>query len=200
MKKINTVVIIYFFIGLPISLFAMFFHFSDLFFSMAGKGGFWGWLNGFVGVTFGLWILSIFYLVIALLFSTHFREELVARMMWLKQRDEREVISAGAAAKKTFFMTVALISFLLVVSLLHFQIAKIPDDQVKADGHHHILKMGLGLSIWNSPNSAQTPVDPNLTFDFQMPLSTTGILLLILVWELGTFRWYLKGALGTEAE
>ena len=191
MKKINTAVIIYFLMGLPIMLVGVFFRFGDLFLKMvAGQSGFWGWLNSFIGITWGVWIVCTLYLGVALVFSSTFREQLVARMIRLKERDERETFSAGVAAKKTFLLSIAVISFLFIVSLMQFQIAKIPDDQVKVDGHHHILKIGMGFNAWNSPNAGPNPLDPNLTFNFQMPLSTTGILLLLLVWQLGSFHWY----------
>lgn len=198
MKKINTVVIIYFLIGLPLVVSSAFFKLGDTFFDMAGKGGFWGSLNSFIGATFGLWIISTFYLGFALISSAKFREELVARIIRLKQRDEREVFSAGTAAKKTFFMSVAAISFLFVVSLVHLQIENIPANQVKEDGHHHIIKMGFGFLPWTPAKYEPPIVDPNVVYNFQLPLTTTGTLLFLLVWQFGSFYWYSHKSLDGE--
>lgn len=196
MKKLNTVVIIYFLIGLPMMILTLFIDSHSAFYQQ-GQAGLWSWLNPLLGNAIGVWLIVTFYLGAALIFSQKFREELISRIVHLKQRDEREVISAGAAAKRTFFMSIAIISFLLVISLLHIQIDKIPENLVKADGHRHTLKMGLGFNFWNSSEGAST--DPNQTFDFKLPLNTSGILLFLLVVELGSFRWYSKKSLQPES-
>ncbi|MCC6277359.1 MAG: hypothetical protein IT289_05540 [Oligoflexia bacterium] len=187
MKKINKFVIIYFLCALPIIAFMVFSEISEKLNEMAKTEGWADWVNSALGFSMGFWMLSAIYLGVALIGSSAFREELVRRLVRIKERDEREVAIAGAAAKKVFFSTIAIISFLLVLTLFQINVSRLPEGKI-INGKKHVLSLGLKFSPWDK--EFKEPAPESERFGYRFPLSTSAVLLGILLWQLGTFHWY----------
>ena len=76
-----------------------------------------GWWNVF-GAFFIVWVLGIFYIVIKMLFSKSLRNIIMSKMAGIKERDERESLVAGSAAKFSFLSTFAILLFFLLLFFL----------------------------------------------------------------------------------
>ena len=64
------------------------------------------------GWVFIAWVLIMLYLVTKMVFSKSVREVLMTKLAGIKERDERESVVAGNAAKFSFLSTLALLLFL----------------------------------------------------------------------------------------
>ena len=64
-----------------------------------------------------LWVLALLYTGVAFAVRRRFRAELVARLSGLRERDEREVLVTGQAARSTFLFSTALLLGALLLSV-----------------------------------------------------------------------------------
>ncbi len=67
---------------------------------MEGAAPIWGWM-------IGVWAATIVYFCCCLVWSTSFREALLARLSGFRERDEREEIVTAKAARSVFLVTLA---------------------------------------------------------------------------------------------
>ncbi len=193
MKKFNKIAIIYFLVFLPFLALGMAMDAGDAFFTNAKTDSMMSFLNGLVGLTFGLWIVSAIYLSLALVISEQFREQLLSKIIRIKERDERESVSVGIISKKVFLSSITITVLLLVLSLLQINLQKIPTEQ-QIDNKGHTISLGLKFSMWEEP-VIKKESSPLYYYDF--PFSAQGILILILIWNLLTFHFYSRN-LNTE--
>lgn len=141
---------------------------------------------------FGLaWVLSLVYLVLALCFYPTFRETILARLAGFKERDEREELVTAAAARGTFLLTLAVQIALLIMSMTSFHLVRNPDG-------HGFLALGIEassdqlLDIYSLPAAAAergaagaVEIEGHL-----MPPNITLILLLLILVEVGSFKFF----------
>jgi hypothetical protein len=93
--------------------------------------GYWLWLGdpepGQVSPQFGgstfmdlvsvVWVLALLYTGVAFAVARRFRAGLVTRLSGLRERDEREVVVTGQAARSTFLFSTALLLGALLLSV-----------------------------------------------------------------------------------
>jgi hypothetical protein len=145
MKHFNKIAISYFLLIIPFLLISMAFDLGDKFYHDPALQ----MLNAVVGMSLLLWLLITIYLSLSLIISTGFREALISKIIRLKERDEREVVQTGIISKKVFFATIAVVSFLFVLSSMQINVHKLPKPN--AEGKQHTLSAGLNLSFWSEP-------------------------------------------------
>jgi len=142
-----------------------------------------------------LWILTLGYFPLVLLFSRGFRERLLPQLAGFVERDEREEAITATAARHTFLIVLALQLVFLVMSLTTVSLLRTPDG-------HGTLSVGLAMSssdldfyryVSSTPTSPAVP-GPTLQDGAQMwivhllpPGSALPLLILVLV-QLAAFR------------
>ncbi|MBC7713336.1 MAG: hypothetical protein H7177_08355 [Rhizobacter sp.] len=139
------------------------------------------------GWMFISWVLILLYTVTKMLFSRKIRDILMAKLAGIKERDEREVIVAGNAAKFAFLSTFALLLFMLVFSVTTFTVKKAPNDQPKRNG---TALIGFGFTpIDKEALVHEIKPDGVETFDYKsFPLTKPVMILIMMVWMIGSYH------------
>jgi len=146
-----------------------------------------------LGWVFMIWIVSSFYLVIKMVIQKNFRDIVLGKAAGIKERDERESIISGEAAKFSFLSTMAILLFFLFLSVFTITIAKHPDGIDKSGKRGHI---SIGMNFFPFANDVpkKKVIDKNLEiFTYSgVPLSSSMITLLILLWQLGSYKYIIR--------
>ncbi len=140
-----------------------------------------------------LWILSLLYVFLALLFYKAFRESLLARLAGFQESDEREQLVTAHAARNTFLLMLAIEIVFLVMRLTSFHLVRY--EKPNPTGHHGLLTLGMGFSseqfdiyaLPSAPSSA-SPKDLEVGGNL-LPSNMTLILLLLILVQVGAFKF-----------
>ncbi len=140
------------------------------------------------GWTFIAWALSLVYIVTKMLFSRKVRDVVMAKLAGIKERDEREVVVAGTAAKFAFLSTFALLLFMLVFSVTTFSVKKAPSTEPKKNG---TAMIGFGLTpIDKTAVIHEVKPDGTETFDYKsFPLTKPVMILIMMAWMIGSYHF-----------
>lgn len=146
------------------------------------NGGFWDVFGWF----FIVWVLDLFYVVIKMLFSKRLRNTVMARMAGVKERDERESLVAGNAAKFSFLSTFAILLVMLLFSSATFTIKKHPENLEKKTG---AAMIGFGFNFIDESALTHEKVGDVESFNYKsLPLTKPVIIFLIMLWQIGSYH------------
>ncbi|QDK42618.1 hypothetical protein DOM21_14395 [Bacteriovorax stolpii] len=146
------------------------------------KGGVWD----IFGWCFIAWVLILLYTVTKMLFGKKFRDTTMAKLAGIKERDEREGLVAGNAAKFSFLSTFALLLFMLVFSVTTLTVKK---NEVPAPGKNGQVAIGFGLKAHDETAFVHQVKDGVESFDYKsIPLSKPFMLLVIMIWQIGSYH------------
>ncbi len=157
-------------------------------------------LNGFLWDIFGwcfiAWVLILLYAVTKMLFARSFRDVTMAKLAGIKERDEREGLVAGSAAKFSFLSTFALLLFFLVFSVTTLTVTKnqVPLPDKKGNGQ---VSIGFGLKAHDETAFVHEIKDGVEKFNYKsIPLSKPFMILMIMVWQIGSYHLVARRELG----
>jgi hypothetical protein len=149
-----------------------------------------GAANTSAGFVFALWMVSALYLSLRLILSGPFRDQAMARITFIRERDEREAQLTGKAARTTFLMTMALLIFLFCLSCFQVSIYRVPPEKV-VDGKTGIVTLGIGFSLLEQgqqDRSAEAGQRQDLFVYRGLPLSGATIILLLILWQVLSYN------------
>jgi hypothetical protein len=158
--------------------------------------------NNFIcGFLFALWILLAVYLSIRLIIAESFRDAVLVKLTFIKERDEREVLLTGKAVKTTFLTSLAVL--LLLFCLSCFQISVYRTSPEKAiNGKTGVVSLGFNLSLF--PVSAEpadnSVIQKNIFSYTQLPISATAVILLMILWQIIFYNCSMRKLLKTNDE
>ncbi len=147
------------------------------------NGGFWDIFGWF----FIAWVLDLLYIVTKMLFSKIFRDILMAKLAGIQERDEREVVVAGNAAKFAYLSTFALLLFMLVFSVTNLKVAK---DPTRASENKGTVTIGFGAKLTDDTAIMYEKKDKdNFSFSYNsLPLSKPFMLIFLMIWQIGSYH------------
>src|SRR5690606_30445756 len=100
-----------------------------------------------------------------------------------KERDEREEYVTGRASKVTYISSLAFLIFLLFLSIFQVEVRKLPVNLER--DHKHELNIGLNFSFFDFTKNQ----DKEVLFAMdKIPLSQPGLILIVLLWLVGTYN------------
>lgn len=138
------------------------------------------------GWVFIAWVLIMLYLVTKMVFSKSVREVLMTKLAGIKERDERESVVAGNAAKFSFLSTLALLLFLFVFSVSNLTVTKHPKDLNNKRGK---IELGFGLRSIDENAIVHEKNGEFETYSYKsFPLTKPLILLLLIFWQIGSYH------------
>ena len=138
------------------------------------------------GWVFIAWVLIMLYLVTKMVFSKSVREVLMTKLAGIKERDERESVVAGNAAKFSFLSTLALLLFLFVFSVSNLTVTKHPKDINNKRGK---IEIGFGLRSIDENAIVHEKNGELETYSYKsFPLTKPLILLLLIFWQIGSYH------------
>ncbi len=133
-----------------------------------------------------IWFICLLIFMVLLVFRKDTQESSIKHLAGIKERDEREQIVMGLAARRSFVATTALLIFLFFVSCFTLSVARLPDNTV--DGKKSSLSIGFKFSGTDRKTTSST--DGKVMFEHHdIPLSKSAILLIVLVWQVSVFRF-----------
>lgn len=190
MKRCDSVVLKVFLYGIPlVALLLVFAHFHRTGFTES-DGGYLGLLNRFSGLVFALWMALSIYLSVRLILSGPFRDHVIARITFIRERDEREAMLTGKATKTVFLSSLALLILLFCLSCFQVSIYRLPPEKA-INGKTGVVTLGLSFRFLE-PGTKDQPKDTvqrkNIFSYSGLPISSGGIILLLIVWQVVSYN------------
>ncbi|MCE5336181.1 MAG: hypothetical protein LLG06_16490 [Desulfobacteraceae bacterium] len=150
----------------------------------------WRLIYNFGGLILAAWMLLSLYLSLRLMASGGFRDEVLSRMTFIKERDEREIMLTGVAVKKTFLTSLAILIFLFFLSCFHVSLSKLPPGET-IDGKTRVLTLDISLNLIRDSG----PQDPGATkhavdiVSYEgLPITSTAVILLLILWQILSYN------------
>lgn len=139
-----------------------------------------GWL-------FIAWVIDLLYIVTKMLFSTSMRANVMAKLAGLKERDERETIVAGNAAKFSFLATLALLIFLFIFSVTNLTITKHPENE---KGKHGKAEIGFNVKSVDDTAVIHEKLNETETYSYKgLPFTKPMMILILIFWQIGSYHF-----------
>jgi len=149
-----------------------------------------GFANASAGFVFALWMVSALYLSVRLILSAPFRDHVIARITFVRERDERETQLTGKATRTTFLMTMALLIFLFCLSCFQVSVYRVPPEKA-VDGKRGMVTLGIGFSLLEQDRQVRSDegVQRQDIFTYRgLPLSSATIILLLILWQVVSYN------------
>jgi MFS family permease len=143
-----------------------------------------GW--NLFGYVFIAWVLSLIYIVTKMLFSKRVRDALMTKLAGMKERDERESVVAGDAAKFSFLSTLALLIFFFIFTASNVTVRKHPLDSNNKRGS---VAIGFGFHAVDEHALVHTVKGDEHEYDYKgIPLTKPVMILLMIFWQVGSYH------------
>jgi hypothetical protein len=140
------------------------------------------------------WFVCLFIFMLLLVFRKETQDSTIKYLAGLRERDEREEVIMGVAAKRAFTATTSFLIFLLFLSCFTLSIAKLPPEQA-VDRKNTTLSIGFHLT--GSEPAVSTSPDGTVYYEHRdLPLSKSAIILVVLIWQVATFRCQARREIG----
>lgn len=147
---------------------------------------------------FGSWMIVSTYLSFRLMISEVFREKVLTKMTFLKERDEREVILTGQAAKNTMLTTIAILIFLFCLSCFQVSIYHVPPEQA-VDGKDRVLALGLTFNLLEESsqhkNSQEEVEKEDIVSYTGLHISSSTVILGLIGWQIISYNYSMHHAI-----
>lgn len=189
MKSIDQSILRVFLFGLPVVIvFALFLTTFDR--SQLQGEGIIGALNSLGGFVIGSWMTLSLYFSLRLLFSPEFRADVLPKLTFFRERDERELLIAAKATRNTFLATLALLLFMFCLSAFQVAVYRVPAEQAVA-GKTGMLSLGVNVNLTNKNSNIPTGVTDYFRYD-GLPISNSAIVLFLIVWLLVSYNYFVR--------
>lgn len=144
------------------------------------------------GVAVIAWLISGIYLLVKLIYVQGFRDQLFLSLSKASERDERELIVSGEAARKSIVTTMAFIFIIMFASLVNVKVAKKHDEQLEKKGY---VQVGLGIA------KKDTLKDETVLFKYNMSEVPSFIFVVfILAIMLTSYRYHFSRLIKMDDE
>jgi len=194
MKKFDSTLLKVFLCGLPalaaLAVFAYLYSTGVV----SHDTGYAKFMNGFAGFVFATWMTLSIYLSVRLMFSGPFREQVIARITFMRERDEREAILTGKATKATFLTSLAILIFLFCLSCFQVSIYRVPPDKA-VDGKTGFVSLGLGFSLLpqDKQDRPEDTIPKENIFSYRgLPVSSQTIILMLIIWQIISYNYSMR--------
>jgi len=194
MKRFDTVLLKIFLFGIPLiaGLGILAYLYSNGMLKQAG--GFIEYMNGFAGLLIAAWMALSLYLSIRLVVSGPFRDKVMSRITFIRERDERESMLTGKAAKTAFLTTLSLLVLLFFLSCFQVSVYRVPPEQA-VEGKTGFITLGIGFDILEHSNQdrPENVVQRMDIFSYTgLPVSSTVIILVLIIWQLVSYNYSMR--------
>jgi len=194
MKRLDSILLKVFLYGLPPVIVCAIFSYSHSPEFVNPPTGYLKLLYNFAGFILAFWMMLSLYLSVRLMVSGSFRDKVLAKVTFLRERDEREVILTGKATKTTFLTSLAILIFLFFLSAFHVSIYRVPPEKA-VDGKTGAVSLGVGFSLLENPKHAK-PNDTTLKKDIfsytGLPISSTAVILVLIIWQIISYNYSMR--------
>ena len=151
-------------------------------------------LNTLAGIIIAAWMVLSLYLSVRLMVSGPFRDQVLAKLTFIRERDEREAILTGKATRTTFLTSLAILIFLFCLSCFQVSIYRVPPERA-IDGKTGMVSLGLGFSLLEHPKQdmARDTLETKDIFTYRgLPVSSTTVILLLILWQVISYNYCIR--------
>jgi hypothetical protein len=192
MKRFDSMLLKVFLYGIPVI--AVIAGFSYLSGAASHHAGFGRLLNNFTGLVFALWMALSMYLCVRLLVSGPFRDQVIAKITFIRERDEREAILTGKAAKTAMLTSLAFLILLFCLSCFHVSVYRVPPEKA-VEGKTGFITLGLGFDLLKNgeQDRPEDRIQRQDIFSYRgLPVSGTTIILMLIVWQIISYNYSMR--------
>jgi hypothetical protein len=183
MKKCDSILLRVFLCGLPlVALLAVFCHLYDA--GSTSPNAYLRGLNALAGLVLATSMALSVYLSIRLIVSGPFRDQVLTRLTFMRERDEREAMMTGKAARTTFLASLAVLVFLFCLSCFQVSVYRLPPEKA-INGKTGVVTLGVGFHVVEHPDRGVAgETSRRHLFAYKgLPLSSPAVILILLVWQ-----------------
>jgi hypothetical protein len=194
MKRFDSMMLKVFLYGLPLFIFLAAFAYCYGNGIVDPGAGFLRFLNSFSGFVIAAWMALTFYLSLRLMVSGHLRSQVIARITFMRERDEREAFLTGRATKATFLTSLAILIFLFWMACFQISFYRVPPDKA-IDGKTGRVSLGIGFCLLESAERERhaDAIQKEYIFNYKgLPLSSQTIILLMILWQIGYYNYSMR--------
>jgi hypothetical protein len=194
MKKLDLMLLKIFLCGLPfVAVLAIFSYFYSIEIIKHGNG-YMKFLNGFTGLVFAVWMALSILLSLRLIISGPFRNQVIARITFIRERDEREAMMTGKATKTAFLTSLAFLILLFCLSCFQVSFYRVPLENA-IDGKTGIVTLGLGFNLLehNKQDQPKDLIQRKYIFSYRgLPISSSTIILIMILWQVISYNYSIR--------
>ncbi len=191
MKRLDTLLLKVYLYGLPaVVIFAVLSHLYGLG-SLEQTGGANKILHNFEGLVLAVWLVLSLYLSVRLIVSGSFRNKVLARMTFIRERDEREAALTGKAARTTFLTSLAVLILLFCLSCFHVSFYRLPPEKA-VGGKTGVVSLGFGFKVWGTPQQepGKGALQGKSIISYNgLPVSTMTVILFMIICQIACYNY-----------
>jgi hypothetical protein len=134
------------------------------------------------------------YLSVRLMVSGPFRDQVIAKLTFIRERDEREALLTGKATRTTFLTSIAILILLFCLSCFQLSIYRVPPERA-VDGKTGIVSLGVGFSLLERPKQVrpEDTIQKKDIFSYTgLPVSSTTVILMLIVWQIVSYNYWMR--------
>jgi hypothetical protein len=194
MKRFDTTLLKVFFCGLPVLAVLAGYSYLYSLGEISHDFGCNRIVNGSAGLVFALWMVLSVYLSVRLIVSGPFRDQVIAKITFIRERDEREVILTGKATKITFLTSLAFLILLFFLSCFQVSVYRVPQENA-VDGKTGFITLGFGFDLLQRARQdrPEDRIQKKDIFSYRgLPLSSTTIILMLIIWEIVSYNYSMR--------
>ena len=151
-------------------------------------------LYNFAGFIFAFWMMLSIYLSVRLVVSGRFRDKALAKLTFIRERDEREAALTGKAAKTTFLTSLAILIFLFCLSSFQVSIYRVPPEKA-VNGKTGVVSLDLGFNLLERSRQAKPDdaIQKKDIFSYTgLPVSSTTVILVLILWQIISYNYSMR--------
>ncbi|MCE5286319.1 MAG: hypothetical protein LLG02_10795 [Pelosinus sp.] len=194
MNKVNVLLLRFFLWGLPFVILLAVFSASYNEQLIVSASYYIRLLYNLAGFIFAVWMVLSIYLGICLMFSEKFREKVLAKLTLLKERDEREAMLTGKAAKTTMLTTIAILLFLFCLSCFQVSVYSVPPEQA-INGKSNVISLNFKFSVLkdSSPAISSDVIKKSNIFEYNgLPISGSAVIIGLIMWQIIAYNYSMR--------
>lgn len=191
MSRADSVLVKVFLYGLPIIVIFGVFSYSYNTGIIDYATGTAQFFNNLAGLVYAIWMTLSIVLSIRLMVSGPFRDQVLSRFTFIRERDEREVMLTGKATRTTFLTTLAILMFLFCLSCFQVSIYRVPPEKA-VDGKTGFVTLGVTCNLLENSKQVGAHGDELRQQDIftysGLPISSTAIILGLILWQICSYN------------
>jgi len=190
MKRLDSILLKGFLYGLPafvaFAIFAYFYRLNVIDHAFI----YFRLLNSLAGLVIAVWMSLSLFLSIRLMVSEPFRDLVLVKLTFMRERDEREALLTGKATRTTFMTSLAILIFLLFLSCFQISIYQVAPERA-VDGQTGMVSLGIVFNLLEhtiNDNSKEIIEKKNIFSYTGLPISSTMVILVLIVWQIISYN------------
>ncbi len=134
-----------------------------------------------------VWFATLLLFLVTMSIFPAVREGTLIRLANIRERDEREQLITGKAARAAFLSTLSLLVLLFFLSIFTVDVTQIPKEHAPA-GKNRTLSIGVNFGFFDrAPVPPESPGEVLFNYG-KFPVSKAGLILIVIFWQLVAFH------------